>query len=104
MDCVNDILASRMVNSRVWVVIIERIVATPLIGAKQADFVGDRFADERGESIRYYVRDYPRDHIPLAADRAHDWSFAGADTPGSTAAAVLRLMASVRDIVSPFQD
>ena len=39
------------------------------------------------ESSEVNVRDYPRNHIALAADRADDWRFAGTDTAGSTAAA-----------------
>jgi hypothetical protein len=46
VDCANDILTSRVVNSRVWIVLVERIVAGILIGAKQADFVGDGFSDK----------------------------------------------------------
>jgi hypothetical protein len=41
-----------------------------LIGAKQADFVRNGFADERGESIRGHVRDYTRNNIALAANGA----------------------------------
>jgi hypothetical protein len=41
------------------------------------------FADERSESIRCYVRNYTRDDVPLAADRADDWRFAGANAAGS---------------------
>jgi hypothetical protein len=33
-----------MINGRVWVILIERIVAGILIGAKQADLVRHRFA------------------------------------------------------------
>jgi hypothetical protein len=37
VDCANDILASRMVNGGVWIILVERIVARILIGTKQAD-------------------------------------------------------------------
>jgi len=87
VDRANDILPSRMVNSRVWVILIERIVAWILIRAKQADPVRHRFADERSEGSGIHVRDYPCDHIALAANRADDWSFAGTDATCSAAAA-----------------
>jgi hypothetical protein len=87
MDCANDILPSRVVNSRVW--IIKRIVAWILVGAKQADSVRNRFADECGESGGIHVRGHAGDHIALAADGADDWSFAGPDASRSTAPAAL---------------
>jgi hypothetical protein len=86
VNCANDILPSRMVNSRVRVILVERIVARILIGAKQADFMGDGFADERGGSIGVDVSDNAGDHIALAADGADDWRFAGTDATSSTAA------------------
>src|ERR1700730_658516 len=79
-----------------WVIPIERIVAGILIGAKQADFVGDGFADERGESGGIHVRDYTRDNIPLAADSADDRCFAGTDAASSTAAAAFIPMPVLR--------
>ena len=87
MDCANDILTTRMVNSRVRIVLVERIVARILIGTKQADFMGDGFAYERSESGGIHVRDHARDNIPLAADRADDWSFAGTNAARSATAA-----------------
>jgi hypothetical protein len=78
-----------MVNSHVWVILIERIVAGILIGAKQANFMGDGFADERGESGGIHIRDHARDNIALAADGAYDWSFTGANAAGSAAAALI---------------
>jgi hypothetical protein len=89
VNCTNDILTSRMVNCRVWIVHIERIVAWILIGAKQADFVRDSFADEGGENGGIHVRDYARNHIVLATDSADDWSFAGTNAAGTTAAALI---------------
>jgi hypothetical protein len=86
VDCTDDILTSRMVNSRVWIVLVERVVTWILIGTKQADPVRYRFADERGESSGIHVCDHARNDIALAADRADDWGLAGTDAPGSTAA------------------
>src|ERR1700730_2074968 len=88
VDCSDDILTSRMVNnSRVWVILVERIVAWILIGAKQAHSMRDSFADERSKRGGLYVRDNARNHIALAADSADDRRFAGTDTARSTAAA-----------------
>jgi hypothetical protein len=92
VDCSYDILTTRVINSRVWIILVERIVARILIGAKQADFVRHRFADERGESGGIHVRDHARDDVSFAADGADDWSFAGTDTAGSTAAALIPML------------
>jgi hypothetical protein len=89
VDCADNILTSRMVDSRVGVILVERIVGRILIGAKQAHPMRHGFADERGESIGTHVRDYTRDNIALAADRANDRRFARTDASRSTAAAAL---------------
>jgi hypothetical protein len=89
MDCADDILASRMINSRVWEIFIEVPVSGPLIGAKQADFVGDGFADECAKRCGLNVRDHARNHIPLAADGVDDRRFARTDAAGSPAAAFI---------------
>ena len=72
-----------MINDAVRIFLAKTLVACPLIGAKQADFVGDGFADECGESIGCHVRDYAGDHIALAADSADDRSLVGTDAAGS---------------------
>jgi hypothetical protein len=87
VDRADDILASGVVNSRVWIIHIERIVSRILIGAKQADFMRDGFADERGESGGIHIRDYARNHVTFPTDGADDWRFAGAYAAGSTASA-----------------
>jgi hypothetical protein len=89
VDCANDILPPRVINSRVRIILVERIVARILIGTKQADFMGYGFADEGGESGGIHVRNHAGDDIPLAADRADDRSFAGTDAARSAAAAAL---------------
>ena len=83
----DDILTSRMVNSRMWIVFIERIVAQILIRTKQANFMRNRFVNEGSKSGRIHVRDYARDNISLAADCTDDWRFAGTYAASSTAAA-----------------
>jgi hypothetical protein len=60
VDCTDDVLPSGVVNGGVREVFIEALVSGPLIGAKQADFVGDGFANEGGESSG----------IPFATTRA----------------------------------
>ena len=89
VNCADDILPSRMINSYVRVVLVERIVARILIGAKQADFVRYGFADECGESGGIHIRDHARNHIALAANSADDWCFAGTNAACSAAAALI---------------
>jgi len=86
MDGADDILPVRVVNSRMWVIHVERIVARILICAKQADPMRNRFADEGGESSRIHVCDHARNHIALATDCPDDRRFAGTNAAGSTAA------------------
>jgi hypothetical protein len=87
MNCADDILAPGMVNGSVREVFVEDVVSGPLIGAEQADFVGDGFSHKGVKSGGLDVRDHARNHISLAADRADDWRFTGTNAAGSTAAA-----------------
>jgi hypothetical protein len=87
VNCADDVLASRMVNGRVRKIFVESPISGPLISAKQADLVGDGFSHKRVKRCGLDVRDYPRNHIALAANSADDWSFAGTDAAGSPAAA-----------------
>ena len=89
MNGADDVLASSVVNGGVREIFIEAFVSGPLIGAKQADLMGNGFANERVERCSLDVRDYPRDHIALAADGADDWSFAGTNAAGPAASAAL---------------
>jgi hypothetical protein len=86
VNCSDDILAFGVVNDAMRIFAVKTLVATPLIRAKQADFVRDGFADERGESVGSDIRDHARNHISLAADDADDRRFAGTDAAGSPAA------------------
>ena len=89
MDYADDVLPPGVVNNAMRIFAVKPIVARILISAKQADFMGDGFANERGESGGIDIRDHARNHIALAADSADDWSFAGANAAGSTAPAAL---------------
>jgi hypothetical protein len=89
VNCTDNILTSRMVNSRVRIIPIERIIAGILICAKQADFVRDRFANEGGESGGIHIRDYACNDVTFAADSTDDWSFAGTDAAGPATSAPL---------------
>jgi hypothetical protein len=86
VDCADNILAFGVVNNAMRIFAVKTPVATPLIGAKQTDFMGDGFANEGGQSVGIDIRNYARNHIALAADRADDWSFAGTNAASSPAA------------------
>src|ERR1700730_2505595 len=85
----DDILALGMVNNAVRIFAVKSSVSGPLVSTKQANFMRDRFADEGGESFGIHVCDHARDYIAFAADCANDWSFAGTNTAGSAAAALI---------------
>jgi hypothetical protein len=85
VDCADDVLASGVINGGVRIV-SETAIAGPLICAKQADFVRDGFSHKGVKSGRLDVCNHARNHIALACDSTDNWSFTGADTPGSAAA------------------
>jgi hypothetical protein len=59
VDCADDILASGVINDAVRIFAVKPLVANPSIGAKQANFMGDGFTDERGESGGMRPREQP---------------------------------------------
>jgi hypothetical protein len=89
MDCADDILPSGVIDDAMRIFTVKTLIARPLISAKQADFVGYGFADECGESVRTDISDNASDDVSLAADRADDWGFSGADAASSAAFASL---------------
>ena len=52
VDRADDILATRMVHGVERIFVSEFAIAGPLVGAKQADFVRDGFANEGGQGSR----------------------------------------------------
>ena len=61
IDCLsvnsaNDVLPLGVVNDGVRIFFVQMLVANPLIGAEQADFVRDGFADKLDQSIGADVR------------------------------------------------
>jgi hypothetical protein len=80
VDCTDDVLTPGMIHSSMWKVFAKAFVAGPLIGAEQADFVRNCFADECFQRGCLDVSNYARNHVAFAANCANDWSFAGTDT------------------------
>jgi len=89
MDCSDDVLAPGMVHSGMREVFAKTLIASPLIGAEQADFIRDGFSNESFQRGSLDVCDNAGDNVSPAADSAYDWSFARTDTAGSTATAAL---------------
>jgi hypothetical protein len=86
MDCSDDILAFGVVNNAMRIFAVKPIVAGPLIGTEQADFMRDGFANKCGESVGADIRDHAGNNIALAANGADDRSLARADAARSAAA------------------
>jgi len=59
------------------------LIARPLVGAEQANFVRNRLTDEGFQSFGLDVRNDAGHNISLAADGADDRSFAGTNAAGS---------------------
>ena len=90
MDRADDVLAARMVNGAKRIFISELAISGPLIGAEQADFVRDGFANECLKRRGLNVFNDARDDIAFASDRADDNRFAStARSAASVAALVL---------------
>ncbi len=89
MNRANNVLADRMVNARVWVITVKRIVASPLIGAKQTDFRGNALAHKFREGRGPHVVDDAGDHVALTAHGSCDDGLARTDSTGSTATTAL---------------
>src|ERR1700730_4570704 len=83
VDCPYDVLAPGMVNSSVREIFVEALVSGPLIGAKQADFVRNGFSHKCIKRCSLDVSDHAGDNVPLAANSANNWSFAGTDAARS---------------------
>ena len=86
VDCPYDVLAPGMVNSSVREIFVEALVSGPLIGAKQADFVRNGFSHKCIKRCSLDVSDHAGDNVPLAANSANNWSFAGTDAARSATA------------------
>ena len=83
----DDILPLGMINGSVREVFIKPPVPGPLIGAKQADFMRDGFANESVKRCGLDVRDHAGHDVSFAANRTNDWCFAGTDTARAASAA-----------------
>jgi hypothetical protein len=89
MDCADDILASGMVNGSVREIFVEAVISGILIGAKQADFVRNRFSHKCVERCSLDIRDHARNHIAFTADCPDNRRFAGTNAASSAAAAFI---------------
>jgi hypothetical protein len=69
VDSADNILAACMVDSGVGEVFVEVLVADPLIGAEQANFGGNGFADELSECRSLHILNNAGDDIAFTADR-----------------------------------
>jgi hypothetical protein len=65
----DDVLPLGVVDDGVRIFLVELIIAHPLVGTEQADFVRDGFADEFTKRIGANILDNAGDHIALALDR-----------------------------------
>src|SRR6266446_2786732 len=96
VNCTDDVLPFGMVNSRVRIFLVKFLVPLPLIGAEQADFVRNSFADKFTECVSADVLDNAGDHVALALHSADNGRFAGTDAARSTALATLVLVFVLR--------
>lgn len=81
MDRADNVLALGVIDGRVGIFFSEMLIANPLIGDQQTDFVRDGFMYKAFQCIRAEVLDYAGNDVALAADRASNDGFPG---PGAT--------------------
>ncbi|VTZ48326.1 hypothetical protein MPC4_10276 [Methylocella tundrae] len=84
-----NVLAPRVIDNTMRVLFAKLPVTGPLVGAEQADFVGNGFVHEGFERSGGNIGDNAGDDIALALDRADDWRLARADSTRPAALAAL---------------
>jgi len=93
MNGADNILLFGMIDNRMRVFAVKAMIASPLIGAKQADLVRYGFANKGGERIGADIFDDARDDISFSLHGANNRRFTRANAAGSTASAALIPMA-----------
>src|SRR5258708_27626080 len=88
MDGTDNVLVVGMVNSGVRVCFVETLIADPLIGAEQADFLRDSLIHESDQGGGADVVNNAGDDVALAADSASNNRFAGSGPAGFAIALV----------------
>src|SRR5258708_15489101 len=88
MDGTDNVLVLGMVNSGVRVCYVETLIADPLIGAEQADFLRDSLIHESVQGGGADVVNNASDDVALAADSASNNRFAGSGRAGFAIALV----------------
>jgi hypothetical protein len=86
VDRANNVFASGVLDDLVPADLPDMSIAGPLVGHKQADFFGDRLANESGKHIGANRFDYACYDITLALDGANNRLLAGTDATATSAA------------------
>ena len=92
VDRTDYVLAFGVVNGRVREVLVQALVADPLVGAEQANLVRNGFVDEALKGSGAHVGDNPCNDIALALDSASNDGFAGSGRSGLAVALVPMLV------------
>jgi hypothetical protein len=100
VDRTYDVLSFGMVDHGMRVFLVEFSVAEPLIGAEQAYFVRDSFADEFTERISADVLNNAGDHIALALNHTDDRRFSGTNAARSATFAALVFVLVLRQFTN----
>ena len=84
----NDIFASGVVNRLVRVFLAEMLVANPFVSAKQADLVGDGFADETFQGCGLDILNDARNNVASALNGTSNNRLAATASPAAAIAAL----------------
>src|SRR5450759_58087 len=96
VDCAPDVFTGRVVNGRVIVLPVKRIVAGVFFGGEDGAAGRDGFLHEPGKRCGVGVLDHLGDHVTLAGDGSDDGHL-----PGGSASALALLVASADPATVP---
>ena len=89
VDYADDMLPDAMIDNTVWISAAKSFIDLVGIGAEQANFIGNRFADKVLDFRLVYAENDAGDYVALALDCADDWGLERIiATPSSSAALV----------------
>ena len=93
----DDILPLGVVDNLVRVILVQPAIANPLVGNQQAYLFGYCLPDKSFERVAIDTFDYASGNLALAADRADDRGFAGANTTSPSTLPALTKMTVLRE-------
>jgi hypothetical protein len=80
MDCTHDMLSRFVIDNTMGIIVFQHVVGRKAVGAKKADFAGNRRTDKLFDDCATYFGNDTGNNIALAFYGADDRSFAASAT------------------------